>query len=213
MGTDIHGVVQRRFKGNEVYPGGSWETVAEIEDERNYRVFAILAGVRNGVGFAGIYTHEPVKPIQEHRGLPDDFKVEDEYHSWGYETERRRLWMGDHSHGWVALEEVEDWPGWDSTFSERGVMDREEYAAWKASGNTRPKSWAGDTCGGGVLKVQEQVVNGEPFIPTTATHVEAEWSISARGMVGDLFAAWLRYVRLKWGHEHSEVRFVFGFDS
>ena len=35
-------------------------------------VFAALADVRNGYGFAGVPTHEAIKPISEARGLPED---------------------------------------------------------------------------------------------------------------------------------------------
>jgi len=55
-------------------PGKSWESYYH---ERNYDLFAILAGVRNGVAFAGSPTSpypegEKFKPIDEPRGLPPE---------------------------------------------------------------------------------------------------------------------------------------------
>ena len=44
MGCDIHGVVQSRWSN------GDWHTECEMEDSRNYKLFAILANVRNGLG-------------------------------------------------------------------------------------------------------------------------------------------------------------------
>lgn len=49
MGTDIHGRIQRR------YNDGRYEDIGEIEGDRNYTVFAILAGVRNGSGLSLIH--------------------------------------------------------------------------------------------------------------------------------------------------------------
>jgi len=39
---------------------------------RNYDLFAFLADVRNGTGFAGTYRHEPIRPQFPGRGLPVD---------------------------------------------------------------------------------------------------------------------------------------------
>lgn len=67
MGTDIHGVFQR-------HNGAAWEDIAsKYQQNRHYQLFAALAGVRNGVGFAGVPTGEAIKPIAEPRGLPADF--------------------------------------------------------------------------------------------------------------------------------------------
>lgn len=63
MGTDIH--LTTELMGDD----GRWRLVGEprkdgtmylpeIWGDRNYNVFAILAGVRNGVGFAGVKTSD-----------------------------------------------------------------------------------------------------------------------------------------------------------
>lgn len=62
MGTDIHGgfikVVKDKF-GNVV---SKQPIKTNWNFDRNYTLFAILAGVRNGYGFAGCYRHEPLQP-------------------------------------------------------------------------------------------------------------------------------------------------------
>lgn len=92
MGCDIHGVFQRR-DGNE------WVDIATIWDEqRHYQLFAALAGVRNGYGFAGVPTGEWVKPISSPRGLPKDFAYECYEHPLPMEClppSRRRWWEQD----------------------------------------------------------------------------------------------------------------------
>jgi len=43
---------------------GSWKNAGEIDGNRNYDLFAILANVRNGHGFAGIKTGGGIRPDQ-----------------------------------------------------------------------------------------------------------------------------------------------------
>jgi hypothetical protein len=73
MGTDVHAVWQAK-------KGDKWVDIESTWDQnRHYFLFAWLADVRNGFGFAGIPTHDPIKPISERRGLPDDFEGGEEY--------------------------------------------------------------------------------------------------------------------------------------
>lgn len=125
MGTDIHGVAQVRYP---LKNSDGWKDVMQIEDDRNYFVFAVLGNVRNSV-------ERPIVPIQDSRGLPGDFTVERDrythieqrypgggYHSkksvkcengetritttyYSYGDVLTTTWMGDHSHGWVTLNE------------------------------------------------------------------------------------------------------------
>jgi len=90
MGTDIHPVV-------EVRVDGKWErwarATARLDSNRNYWSFAVLADVRNGHGFAGHYTGEPVVPIASPRGIPKD-------------SPETHEWLGDHSWSYVTLTEL-----------------------------------------------------------------------------------------------------------
>lgn len=72
---------------------------------RNYDVFAILAGVRNGRGFAGIKTGDGFIPIAEPKGLPKDMSalVQRESERWG---------LDGHSHSHLTLKELQDYD-WD----------------------------------------------------------------------------------------------------
>ncbi len=58
MGCDIHG-------GIEFREGDRWETFAIVHIDRNYRLFAEMAGVRN---------HGPMEvvPVAPDRGVPSD---------------------------------------------------------------------------------------------------------------------------------------------
>ena len=92
MGTDVHAVAQVRS------PGETWRDVPiNWKQGRHYFLFAWLADVRNGRGFAGIVTGDPIEPIAEPRGLPDDFEVIDDIHptDWNNVKERYRATWRD----------------------------------------------------------------------------------------------------------------------
>jgi hypothetical protein len=93
MGCDIHSVFQARIDGEWVDVATFWD------DERHYQLFAALADVRNGYGFAGVPYAEWIRPISAPRGLPKDF----EYYCWEHPTHvealvpfRRGWWEQDH---------------------------------------------------------------------------------------------------------------------
>lgn len=148
MGCDIHFYVERR-------ESGAWVTcdIWEEEDgslhvpyeksfyhDRNYDLFAILANVRNGYGFAGIKTGGGFNPIAEPRGVPDDACAE-------YKATVER-WEGDgHSHSWFTVDELLCYD-WTQTALHEGVVGPQEWAHWKLSGS--PRSWAGEVWGKGI---------------------------------------------------------------
>lgn len=70
MGTDIHLMLQVKQGGNwlDIEPCAGWSR------PRNYDLFAILANIRNGSGFAGVPTGEGFVPISEPRGIPQDLQ-------------------------------------------------------------------------------------------------------------------------------------------
>jgi hypothetical protein len=96
MGCDIHAYA-------EVRKDGIWTRhIGRLRDDRDYRSFALFAGVRNYEGAAFI------EPISEPRGLPTDCVTED--NSLEYENPHY-VWLGDHSFSWLLLSELEkvDW--------------------------------------------------------------------------------------------------------
>lgn len=159
MGCDIHLYVEKKvddvwisvdkWTGNNT---GDGRMTVECDDEfyngRNYDLFAILADVRNGRGFAGCYTGEGFNPIAATRGLPEDVceAVKAEYDAWD----------GDgHSHSYFTVEELlkYDWTqktkksGWVSSL-EFYVWDR-----WSRSKGEGPNSYSGGIGGPKVEKV------------------------------------------------------------
>jgi hypothetical protein len=92
MGTDIHAVFQAKKDGTWIDIESTWS------QDRQYSLFAWLGNVRNGYGFAGISTHQPIKPLSDNRGVPDGFEWDGEWH--------HEFWLGDHSHSWLLGEEI-----------------------------------------------------------------------------------------------------------
>lgn len=213
MGTDIHGVFQRRD-----HESGKWLDIAsKFEYNRHYQLFAVLAGVRNGYGFAGCPTGEAVKPIAEPRGLPSDFAMNDDAHpldSFDAMQESRKpyhtpgepleTWMGDHSHSWLSAAEILTWAESAPKVVKVGVLSREAYSTW--DGNSQPASYSGDVMGRLIVKINDNAVEREQT--PNWTHIRVSWESGLRQELAYFFD---EVARLQ--AEHVEVRFVFGFDS
>lgn len=226
MGCDIHVVFQAKTDNGWV------DIPHEYEERRHYQLFAILAGVRNGIGFAGVPTGTAVAPISKPRGVPDDFVlVHDPETLADYDGTphfdplshpvpsaecmspwRRKyaeddglfVWMGDHSHSWLTADEILGY-----SFPEVvqcGVISRAEFAMWDG---TKPESYSGDIWGQGVKVID---ANEDKDIAAMAgdeyTHVRVYWHQSTLDEV-KYFVDEVQ--RLK--DEHGNVRMVFGFDS
>lgn len=206
MGADIHGVWQARKDGGWVDVASTWD------QDRHYLLFAWLAGVRNGFGFAGVKTHTPLRPIAEPRGLPADFQAPNEEHACSLEAINPRrmeymddeqkarpyVWMGDHSWSWLTADEIlsaERPLGLTHT----GVLTLAEFRKW--DGVSAPEAYCGGVGGPGVL------VSMPNRITPATTHVQVAWVSKDDGL--DYFVDEVR--RLK--DLHGEVRLVFGFDS
>lgn len=102
-------------------------------DERNYDLFAILANVRNGSGFAGVDTGDGFRPISEPRGIPNDAS--------DYYIQQTKKWWGDgHSHSWLFLHELEDYDWRGQTTKHRGMVSPEQYKIFKEKG--KPDEWS-----------------------------------------------------------------------
>lgn len=231
MGTDIHGVFQRKNPQNK-----RWEdTPHRYEMNRDYQLFAVLAGVRNGVGFAGCVTGQVVTPISEPRGYPEDFiscglidhedveegndanelvkdrhpathkMVDPRRQKYSKSESVRSIWMGDHSFSWLSGAQMLAWHEKAPTVVAVGVIEREAYKAWDKE--AEPKSYCGGVSGGGVVVIDEPQV-GKPGEPKNWTHVRVTWERSLK----DSLAYFFDEVR-RLSDEPGEIRFVFGFDS
>lgn len=108
MGTDIYGVFEKKNKET-----GLWDEVANLDFEvgRNYLLFSVLADVRNGVGFAGCDTGNPITPIAYPKGLPTDSVVD-----------QNGLLDDLYSTSWLTLNELLDYD-WDQKIVQRGSVE------------------------------------------------------------------------------------------
>jgi hypothetical protein len=160
MGCDIHLYVEnRRFEDgawvaraekvpNKYYDPNENDGERELEIEgerfyngRNYRLFGMLADVRNGCGFAGCDTGDAPK------GLPDDVTaiIKEESESWG---------LDGHSHSWLTVQELLDYD-WTRRIKNRGVVDFLTWAEFQRQlgfkdilgDEVEPKSAAGMVSG------------------------------------------------------------------
>ncbi len=192
MGTDIHGVFQRYDESKK-----RWENIDSTYDERrHYLLFAVLADVRNGVGFAGIETGEEVDPIDEPRGLPDDFE-------YAFDDESDDADLGDHSFSWLSGDEMLAWfESVPTVVNHVGVLDRKAYLAWDKT--SEPSDYCGFVLGLGVVTIDD----GEQGLKPHWTHVRCTWRADLKNELAYFFEEVARLVT-----DHGRIRFVFGFDS
>ncbi len=159
MGCDIHFFVETK------QPDGTWKADGEFQrDEdgewmsqigrslycgRNYNLFAILADVRNGRGFAGIKTGDGFNPISDPRGVPDDAS-----HEYKAIVDQ---WDGDgHSHSHHSLRQLLDFD-WTQVTTCQGWCDMAEYLPWASRGHKRegPSGYCGGVSGREVKHLNE----------------------------------------------------------
>lgn len=213
MGTDIHGVFQRHDQST-----GAWVDVEhKYEMNRHYQLFAVLADVRNGTGFAGVKTGESVDPIADPRGYPPGFEVEEDDHpisSLNHMDPRRReyheegealaVWMGDHTHSWLTADEMLEWFTSAPCVVKVGILDRDVYEAWDKK--SEPSSYCGGIGGHGLVLVNDNAIEREAN--ANWTHIRCEWESALKSELAYFFDEVGRLQK-----EHGQVRFVFGFDS
>ena len=228
MGTDIHTAIEKR------QADGSWKFVnVPLETWRCYDVFAILADVRNGYGFAGCYTGEGFNPISEPKGLPTDCK----YDRVNYSYDDDYLYLGDHSFSWLTLRELKEYD-YDQETVLSGVLSEQEYIKWKEAGGGFPKNgYSGGVSGWAVREVTPQemdlILTGEksrevidpndgvlhPSVavktkPTPASYyTRVEWPIKYREVAGMILEHIIPAMESVAEGDLDSVRLVFGFDS
>lgn len=224
MGCDIHTVVQ--VKKND-----EWITLTDnIPTGRSYNTFAVLANVRNGVGFAGIKTGNGFVPIAEPRGYPEGFKITgsdthqykeyvDPYPEDREEDEDIGEWMGDHSHSFLTLAELEVyWEGFrDNKTMSAGVFDQEQYEEYVKTGEL-PTSYSGVVCGMNVVTYDASEYKfrkkTDQLDKDKDIHVKVEWAVSYNESTGITdYINNLRKIAEQHKVESPDLRLVFGFDS
>jgi hypothetical protein len=143
--------------------GGTWEsprewTPSDYEPEtpeapntygrRSYGLFSVLAGVRNGVGFAGCDMGDAIQPIAEPRGLPTDCdpRIRAQSAQWGADG---------HSHSWLTVAELMAFD-WTQRATRRGIVNGPEFfawARWREREGKPPESYCGGITGPGITHV------------------------------------------------------------
>lgn len=213
MGTDIHFYVEKKT-------ASGWESADEWEYnsnynywevpykkqfycDRNYSLFAALADVRNGRGFAGVVTGERICPISEPRGLPEDLS----------KTLTERLDV-DHTPSWLTLEEILAYD-WTTSVIKYGVVPLETYVEWKKRYEYKecsPSVCYGDITGPRVKIISETEV--AEYLNTkdkSSIHVRAKWSLPLYSLCSEFLSETIpKMLRLG---KPNEVRAVFYFDS
>lgn len=161
---------------------------------RNYDLFAVLADVRNGYGFAGSPTGDRIEPIADPRGVPDDASKR-----WVKYVER---WGADlHSTSYFTLAELEAaMPLLTQHQRKTGVLSEREYLRVRDEGGL-PQQWSGGVGGGGIRVVSvEEYEAGEraegqsasdPIPPDgpfgfggSKTYVQYVWETTLAGAAG-----------------------------
>lgn len=157
MDTDIHMVAEIRKNGIwktmldnifTEYKNTSFETETCVPySYRTYDVFAILADVRNGTGFAGVKTGERFNVISKLKGYPKDMN----------ETSKTFVgdeWGGHHSASYLTLKEIFDFD-WDQLHRGYGCLTEIEYKESIMQGK-HPECWCGDASGPDLITLSEE---------------------------------------------------------
>lgn len=181
---------------------GEWESnqILTIHpyDSRNYRLFAILADVRNS---------DCIKPISDPRNIPDDVSdfVKHQSNEYG---------IDGHSHSWLSLTELESYP-WDGLITSYGVVDQSQYKEFKRTG--RPDGWCGGVMGKYVVMVDNEDMDriiANNINDDYSYYTNIEWQWPASDATRDFSSVTLPALRLLLDKQGIEdVRIVFWFDN
>lgn len=169
MGTDIHFYVEKQvyreqksvwtsadqwkpneYAGEEGEPPLAFDYKSSFYSGRNYNLFAILANVRNGHGFAGCDTGNGFVSIGEPRGLPADVSEQTK-------AESDSMGIDGHSHSWFTVAELLAYD-WTQVTKLRGYVTAAEYYQWnrwRRGAGDGPEGYCGGVSGGDVEKVSE----------------------------------------------------------
>lgn len=234
MGCDIHLYVERREAGfwrsadTWIEEDGRTDVPygKSFYDGRNYDLFAILADVRNGRGFAGVKTGRGFVPIASPRGLPEDASPEVAALSASWDVD-------GHSHSFHTLRDLLNFD-WTQTTGKQGWTNLEAWMRWIPYARRRgegPESYAGDVMGGRIVKIEAsamdaialngcQLGRGSQALADfmrghEGKHALAVWETPYSSAARDFLATTLpRLLALAGGTQGlDDVRIVFWFDN
>lgn len=246
MGTDIHLAVERRNSSGQwerVLPPADYKQSAWVEEyhaekgipfdeydrkqwynDRNYRLFAILANIRNGYGFAGVPIWKAIQPIAKPRGLPLDMSPEVQKLASDDEYNENDISLGDHSFSWLTLAELQAYP-WNQGGLTYGAVDYVQFAerilkhgrSYPLKLESAPyEAWSAAVTGATVVNLSFDqaldILDKRMAIPLDKTYVVRDaWETPLASQTKD----WNERVMpalAKLGPP-DDVRIVFGFDS
>lgn len=204
MGTDIHSMVEVQeysFSNNawgkwraskvqafeqpyyrEDCPLSEWNSPRRSVPlaDRNYTLFALLGDVRNGTGFAGVRTGDPITPIGANRGVPDDA-------SNGWRKYVSRWGANLHSTTYYSLPELTAHPLYGQRLVRTGALESAEYERVLREGG-KPREWCGSALGRGVVTVTpDEYAAGQRG--EQATYVQYVWEDKLSDSLAELFSA------------------------
>lgn len=204
-------------KNDERYSGKKYLKSDHPIEFRDYWLFAALADVRNGIGWAGIITGAPIEPIAYPRGLPDDISTE------LYEGTKTdpALWLGEHTYSYLTLRELSDYD-WEQECIIYGYCRFEEYVLWKSGTDELPKTYCDDIFAKSIVKIDEEYARKILDNPL-ANHADFKHhyvrfaaSVPLNKVVGWFLENGLRGLKRLARKKRigmDDVRIVFGFDS
>lgn len=194
MGTDIHPIVE--VKVDETWTRVLYEP--EAIHSRNYDLFALLANVRNGIGFAGIKMGEGWKPLSDPRGLPSDMNPYNDYD------------LGDHSFSYATLKELIEFFNIEQISRKYGVISILQYKSYIKG--TRPSNYSGGIIGQNIITINEQYIEGIiDYGRNVDIYIQVSWLEKSTNAVNHFInevIPWMESLG-----EPENVRLVFGFDS
>lgn len=236
-GEERNGRVQTDLREPCYHCQGTKKVYDQYYSDRNYDVFAILANVRNGSGFAGTDTGDGFVPVSPPRGLPGDLSeevlerlrvlgqdangdylpdpVDDVYDE--LEKTREGYWsLGEHSFSWLTLKEILVDYDWKRSTRKRGVVSLEEYRVFKQKGH--PESWSGGVTGSSIVHVTESemrlIDRGDLVLDEgKKAYCTVGWEATYRERAEGFLEVMEELRQLAPEGDLSRVRIVFGFDS
>lgn len=191
---------------------GTWEERFKhpLYIGRNYDLFAILADVRNGRGFAGVKTGDGFNVIAEPRGVPADASPE-----FAWEVERND---GDgHSHSWFTVRELLDYD-WEQTTHLEGDVGPSGYLKFKETG--APHEWCGWVSGPSIKHVSNEEMEAlvgslspesDPKDRSARVYTRVSWRVTYRECAGKFLTHTLP--ALQQIGDPDDVRICFFFDN
>jgi hypothetical protein len=221
MGCDIHSYA-------EVFRDGKWCKVGKIfknpyydqtsksgfngpltdhpYDLRTYDLYAMLADVRNGYGFAGVDTGSGFKTISNPRGLPNDVSddVRQESEDWG---------LDGHSHSWLLLSEIIDWSGWKLETTKRGCVSPIQYQDFKEKG--KPESYCGWAAGPTTKHVSNEEMDeiiSCKLDDDISYYTQVSWKETYKDRAGTFLTETIPALK-KLSQKTEDIRMVFWFDN